>query len=207
MRNTFQKVIFVIILIFSKLLFSQIIVGDEYKKIPDSLFFKDKIYQYIIPNEKYEYWKVSRKDDTPNEELIYESRSSQNLKYLKKYSAESGFFWECLPDGCFSYIVAYKNKNPQYFTSEKEFRNFIGFIDNLPEALLIAKTYGFWFDKKEKIGGSYKMDNNYVYLYLAKFSSCLVSSESFTIKINRKTQEIEYKSNGIYYKTDKCYSS
>ncbi|MFT3919598.1 hypothetical protein [Cloacibacterium sp.] len=44
-------------------------------------------------------------------------------------------------------------------------RDFIGFIDNIPEALLIAKTYDFWFDKKEKNGGSYKMENNFVYLY------------------------------------------
>lgn len=44
-------------------------VRDNYKIIPDSLFFKDRIYQFIIPNKKNEYWKVSKKEYIPYEEI------------------------------------------------------------------------------------------------------------------------------------------
>ena len=185
--------------------YSQIPVPNDFEKIPDSLHFKDGLYQYLIPNQNYDYWRVIRKDSSTSE-LIYENIISGNLKYLQDHSPENGFFWECLPDGCFSYILAYKDQKAEYFTNENELRKFLAYIDNLQEALLLAKTYGFWFDTKEKIGGSYKMDKNNIYMYLAKFSSCLVSSESFIVKVNRKTQEFEYKSNGKYYESDKCYS-
>lgn len=206
MKIACPKLLFSIFFLISNFSSSQVSVSNEFIKISDTLHYKDRLFQYIIPNENYEYWKVVRKYDTLSEKIIYENRESKKLKYSQDFSTENGFFWECLPDGCFTYITAYKNKKPHHFTNEEELRKFIGYIDNLQEALLLVKTYDFWFDEKEKIGGSYKIDKNYINLYLAKFSSCLVSKESFSVKINRKTQEIEYKSNGIYYESDNCYS-
>jgi len=206
MRNINIKILNIFTLIFSKLLFSQIVIGDDFKKIPDNLYSKKNNYQFIIPKEKYQYWKVSQKKGEINEDLIYENKSSKNIHYLTKYSPEEGFFGECLPDWCFSYIVAYKNRKPQYITNEKDLIDFIGYVDNLSEALLISKTYDFWIDKRDKVGSSYKIDKDYIYLYLTRFKSCLVTKESFFIKINRKTQEIYYESNGIYYKSNDCFS-
>lgn len=116
-------------------------------------------------------------------------------------------FTRCRPGDCFSFIIAYRNAKAKYFSNEEELRNFIGFVDNLSEALLIIRTYGFWFDSSNIIGGAYKFDDNYIYLFASKFESCPIKKESFIIKINRKTQEIETKSNGVYYKSDNCYTS
>lgn len=184
----------IIILIFVSsfnLLFSQSIITDNYMKIPDTLYWKDRLYPFIIPNKKYNYWKVIRKDGS-SEELIYENKKCKNVNYTEDHSIEDGFFVECLPSGCFTYILACQNKQPEYITSEKELRDFIGYVDNLPEALLIAKTYDLWFDRKNPIGGSYKIEKDFIYLNLTKFSRCPVSNEAFFVKINRKTGHFEY---------------
>lgn len=184
---------------------SQVTVPDNFVKIPDSLHFRDSLYKFIIPNKKYIYWRVLRKDDSLNNELIYESK--KNKEYSKSYSPNNGFFWECMPDGCFTYILAYRNKRLEYVTNEKALRDFIGYVDNLSEALLIARTYDLWFDDQNPIGGSYQIDENYIYLYLSKFKSCPVSREAFFVKINRKTGNFEQESKGLYYKTNDCYTS
>ena len=199
------KILSIILIIFTKLLFSQSNVPSDYKKIPDSLYNKTKLYKFIVPKENYNYWKVVNKESQLPETLIYQTGSLKNLN--DAILQEDGFFYECEPSGCFSYIVAYKKEIPKYFKTETELQNFIGEIDNLPEALLLARTYDFWFDRKQIIGGAYKIDSKYVYLYLSKFSSCPVNKESFIIKINRKNKEIKYQSNGVYYKTNDCYSS
>ncbi|RKE89566.1 hypothetical protein [Epilithonimonas arachidiradicis] len=183
------------------------IIDEDFKKIPDSLYFRDNLYKYIRPNHNYSYWKVVRKDDSLTTELIYESTKSKNWNYLESFSPNNGFFEECHPDGCFTYIIAYQNKEVKYFTDGKELRNFIGFINNLPEALLIARTYNLWFDDKNSLGGSYKIEKDFIYLYLAKFESCPISREAFFVKINRKTGELEKESKGIYYKKNDCYTS
>ncbi|MBK1896133.1 hypothetical protein [Chryseobacterium paridis] len=202
-----MKIMLMFSILFSNLIFSQIIVPSDYIKIPDTLRSRNDLYKFIIPNQKYEYWKVMRKDDTLEEKLIYENKEVKNIKYVKTHSSEKGFFRECLPGWCFTYITAYQNKKPKYFTSERELKDFIGYVDNLPEALLLARTYNLLFDYKNPIGGSFKIDKDFIYLYLAKFENCPVSREAFYVKINRKTGVLEYESKGIYYKTSDCYLS
>ncbi|MDQ1805743.1 hypothetical protein RAH57_17260 [Chryseobacterium sp. CKR4-1] len=202
-----MKIILTISILFSNLIFSQVTVPSDYLKIPDTLRYKNDLYRFIIPSQKYKYWKVMRKDDTMEEKLMYENKVTKSLKCAKTNSPEKGFFIECLPGWCFTYITAYKNKMPKYFTSEKELKDFIGYVDNLPEALLIARTYNLLFDYKNPIGGSFKMDKDFFYLYLAKFENCPVNREAFYVKINRKTGVLEYESKGIYYKTNDCFVS
>ena len=202
-----KLIISLIFTLFFNLMFSQIDIPSDYLKIPDSLFFKDHLYQSIIPNKKYKYWKVVQKYSSM-EKLVYEKKKiTGNNRCKENHSIESGFFEECMPDGCFSYIVSCNNKTIEYFTTENELIKFIDYVDNLSEALLIAKTYGLWFDRKNPVGGSFKMDKDFIYLNLAKFKRCPVSSESFYVRIDRKTGELYYESKGIYHKTNDCYSS
>ena len=191
----------------SNFLFSQINIPNDFKKIPDSLEFRDNLYRQIVPYKNFNYWRVVRKYDSFTEEILYENQDSKNINYLNNLASEEGFFPECDPDWCFSYITGYQYKKPQYFKNENDLRQFIGFVDNLAEALLIARTFDFWFDGKEIVGGSFKIDKNYFYLYLAKFESCPVSKESFFVKINRTTGELTSMSNGTYYRNDNCYTS
>ncbi|MEJ5104833.1 hypothetical protein [Chryseobacterium sp. MYb328] len=202
-----MKIVLFLFFLASEFIYSQAVISDEYHKIPDSLHFKDDLYKSIIPDKKYENWKVMRKYDSLREELLYENKSWLDEKNIRTHSPDQGFFVECMPDWCFTYIRILDNKKFRYIDSEEELRSFIGYVDNIQEALLIAKTYGFWFDQKDPVGGSFKQDEDYFYLYLAKFENCPVSRESFFIKLNRKTRAFESQTKGVYYKTDKCFVS
>ncbi|WP_313307688.1 hypothetical protein [Epilithonimonas hominis] len=204
-RNRKKFLLIIIFLIYSTIS-GQIVVPKDFMKIPDSLFYKEQLYKNIIPNKQYNYWKVVRKTSS-EDQIVFESKKNYSSQPEINNNISDGFFVECLPDGCFSYLEVYCNNTPRYINTEVGLKEFMGYIDNLSEALLIAKTYGFWFDRKDELGGSYKIESDFIHLYLAKFKTCPVSSEAYYIKINRKTGELEQENKGIYYKKDDCYTS
>ncbi|WP_294328561.1 hypothetical protein [uncultured Chryseobacterium sp.] len=202
-----MKVIVLIFFLISELLCAQMVVPDGFGKIPDSLYFKNTLYRSIIPDKKYEFWEVIRKYDSLREDIIYKNKDWTNKSRIKVHSQDQGFFIECLLDWCFTYIMLLDDKKLRYINNEEDLRNFIGYVDNLQEALLIAGTYGFWFDKKDPVGGTFREDKDYFYLYLAKSESCPVSREAFFIKLNKKTRTFESQTKGGYYKTGDCFIS
>ncbi|WP_326983024.1 hypothetical protein VUJ46_00315 [Chryseobacterium sp. MYb264] len=200
-----MKLFFPMALLLSGFVFSQKTVPSDFKKIPEILDNTDLLYPFIVPDKKFDYWSVLRNDSDPDPDksIIYESQMPM-LMTINDPAPEKGFFQECVGNRCFSYIIACENSQSRYFSDEQQLRTFIGSIDNLPEALLIAKTYGFTFDSGDKTGGSYKMDNQNISLYLSKTKNCPQTKESFFIKINRKTGKLESKSNGVYFKSEDC---
>ncbi len=200
-----MKLFFPIALLLSGFVFGQQAIPSDFKKIPEILDNVDLLYPFIVPDKKYEYWSVLRNDSDPDPDksIIYESQMPVFMT-LNDQAPEKGFFQECIGNRCFSYILACENSQSKYFSSNQQLRDFIGSIDNLPEALLLAKTYDFSFDSTDKTGGSYKLDNQNITLYLSKVKNCPQTKESFLIKINRKTGKLESKSNGIYYKSSAC---
>ncbi|CAA7194502.1 hypothetical protein [Chryseobacterium potabilaquae] len=200
-----MKILFVIIVLISGSLYSQISssVSTDFKKIPDILDTTDYLYPFIVPDKKFEYWSVLSNETDPEKMAIYESQMPEYMT-LNDPAPEKGFFQRCLGTSCFSYILACENNHTTYFSSEKQLRDFIGFVDNLPEAILIAKTYGFTVDTTHTLSASYKIEDHFISLYVAKIKNCPTSKESFLIKINRKTGKLETKSKGIFFKSDEC---
>lgn len=198
-----MKIIIVLSLVISNMLYSQIKVPNDYKKIPDILDNVDYLYPFIVPGKEYAYWRVLSNIDDPDKAVIYESQMPDPMT-INETVPEKGFFQKCIGEGCFSYILACKKDRSVYFSSEQQLRDFIGFVDNLPEALLIARINGFWIDTKKRFTGSYKIEDKYISIYGLKSKDCPVAKESFLIKINRKTGKIEAKSNGVYYKSSEC---
>lgn len=203
-RNTFSmKAIIAFSLIFSNLFYSQITVPADYKKIPDIMDTVDYLYPFIVPDKDYAYWRVLSNDTDYEKAVIYESQAPDFMT-INEPVPEKGFFQKCMGNNCFSYILACKKERSVYFSDEVQLRDFIGSIDNLPEAILIAKTYGYSVDPKNRFTGAYKIDDRYISLYALQSKGCPAVKESFLIKINRKNGKLEAKSNGIYAKDDGC---
>ncbi|MCQ9636260.1 hypothetical protein MP477_14975 [Chryseobacterium sp. WG23] len=198
-----MKIIIAFSLILSNLFFAQITVPDDYKKIPDILDTADYLYPFIVPDKEYQYWRVLSNDTDYEKAVIYESQMPDFMT-INEPVPEKGFFQKCIGNNCFSYILACKNERSVYFSSEQQLRDFIGSIDNLPEAILLAKTYGYLIDTKNRFTGSYKIEDRYISLYALQSKGCPVINESFLLTINRKTGKIEAKSNGIYSKNEDC---
>ncbi|MCA6065815.1 hypothetical protein JI747_001410 [Chryseobacterium sp. RG1] len=184
-------------------LLSQNTVPSDFKKIPEILDNTELLYPFILPDRKYEYWSVFRNNQDPDKAVIYESQAPEFMT-INDPAPEKGFFQKCLGENCFSYLIACENSRSKYFSSEQQLRDFIGSVDNLPEAILIAQTYGFTFDSANLSGGAYKIEDHYITLYLSKSKDCPLTKESFLVKVNRKTGKIDSKSKGIYLKTDDC---
>ncbi|MEC3876852.1 hypothetical protein [Chryseobacterium salviniae] len=191
-----MKVLFPVVLLCSGLIFSQKTVPPDYRKIPEILDNPEFLYPFIIPDKKYEYWSVLRNNPDPDKAIIYESQAPDFMT-LNDPSPVKGFFQKCLGEDCFSYVLACENGRTLYFSDEQQLRNFIGFVDNLPEAVLISNTYGYIVDTGNILSSSYKIDEEHISLYLTKFTNS-TSKESFLIIINRKTGKLEVKNISTY---------
>ncbi len=178
-------------------------IPADFKRIPEILDTTELLYPFIIPDRKYNYWSVLRNNTDPDKAVIYESQMPSYMT-LNDPAPEKGFFQQCIGENCFSYLMACESGKTQYFSTERQLRDFIGSIDNLPEAILIANTHGFTVDMAETTGSSYKMDDQSVFLYLSKMKKCPSVKESFFITINRKTGYLKSKSNGVYFKGEDC---
>lgn len=198
-----MKIISIISFLLSGLLFSQNTVSQDFKKIPEILDNPELLYPFIVPDKKYQYWSVLRNNPDPDLAVIYESQMPQYMT-LNDLAPQKGFFQKCLGEDCFSYLMACENGRSVYFSTEQQLRDFIGSVDNLPEAVLIANTYGFSVDTANRPGSSYKIDDRYISLYLSKTKNCPLTKESFLIRINRKTGKPDSKSNGVYFKSEDC---
>ncbi|MCF2219509.1 hypothetical protein H9Q08_09345 [Chryseobacterium sp. PS-8] len=192
-----MKVLFPVLLLCSGWIFSQKTVPADFKKIPEILDNTELLYPFIVPDKKYEYWSVLRNNPDPDKAIIYESQMP-DLITLNDPAPEKGFFQKCLGENCYSYVLACEKSRSKYFSNEQQLREFIGFVDNLPEAILIANTFGYSVDSSNQLGSSYKTENQYISLYLSKSKNNSETKESFFIKINRKTGKLEVKSNGFY---------
>lgn len=198
-----MKIIIALSLIISSLLSAQIKVPDDYKKIPDILDTTEYLYPFVIPNKEYEYWRVLTNDNDPDKAIIYESQAPLFMT-INEPAPEKGFFQKYIGNSCFTYILACKKERSVYFSNEQQLRDFIGTVDNLPEAILLARTYGYSIDTKNRFTGSYKIEDHSISLYVLQSKGCPVTKESFLIKINRKTGKLDAKSNGVYSKSEDC---
>ena len=196
-----MKILFLTLLLLSGLVFSQETIPSDFKKIPEILDNPELLYPFIVPEKKYEYWSVLQNNPDPDIAIVYESQMPE-LMTINDPAPEKGFFQKCLGEGCFLYLIACENSQSKYFSTEKQLRDFIGFVDNLPEAILIANTFGYTVDSENKQGSSYKIEDKYISLYLSKFKINSEIKESFFIKINRKTGKLEAKNNGTYFKSE-----
>ncbi|MBO9693556.1 hypothetical protein [Chryseobacterium sp.] len=200
-----MKVVFLTLLLSCDLIFGQKAVPADFKKIPEILDNIELLYPFIVPDKAYAYWRVLSNDSDYEKAVIYESQAPDFMT-INEPVPERGFFQKCMGNNCFSYILACKNERSVYFSSEQQLRDFIGTVDNLPEAILLAKTYGYSVDTGNRFTGSYKIEDHHILMYLMQSKGCPAVKESFWIKINRKTGKLEAKSNGVYAKDENCSS-
>lgn len=202
-EKIFMRIILIIACLLPGLFLSQLTVPSDFKKIPEILDNTELLYPFMVPDKKYEYWSVFHNNPDPDKAIIYESQAPEYMT-INDPAPEKGFFQKCLGENCFTFLIACENSQSKYFSTEQQLRNFIGSIDNLPEAILVAQTYGFVFDSSDISGGAYKIEDHYITMYLSKSKNCPPTKESFLVKINRKTGKIDSKSKGIYFKSSDC---
>ncbi len=174
---------------------------NKFAPIPPAYHIqRASLYNKIIPDSNYDYWEVRflGKIET------YKGDRSKYSSVAKQYKCNSGFFAECAPGVCYTSIVALKNGKAKFVCNEKDLQSFIGRIDNLEEALLIAKTHNLWFDEKDKRGGAYIKTKDGYLLYLLDYSSTPVTYNSVETIIN-KNGYLKVINKQVYYEDENEY--
>jgi hypothetical protein len=164
----------------------------------------------INPNKAYQYWQYATLRswviDTIQYTILKEggntslrNRISQKINPIKVV----GIFQGGHPSYRCNYAIYIENEKVNYIKTEDEFRTFLGTIDNLEEALLLARTYGYSLDNDIK-ASEYREINDGYELHLMKFNEFQATKEAIEIKI-KKDGSIKTKSLGIYCEGQKCY--
>ncbi|MEA5403384.1 hypothetical protein VB776_10685 [Arcicella sp. DC2W] len=174
-----------------------------YTKLNKSYTVRENLIKNIKPNIPILYWKYVW---TISNKAMYEFGDSNLLKKYKVAEPNYGFFPECFPGMCYSYIMYIDKNGINYVTNEQSLRKFIGRIDNVSEAILIGRTEGLGVDSKNAKGGSYKKTKTGFKLNMAKSKKCPIEYESilFEIDFNGK---YKMKSNGVYKTLPGCIIS
>ena len=186
---------------------------DRYERIFDITNFspipprfsnqREILYSQINPDSSYDYWEVNEAGRL----TTYKGDSSKYASLAKKYHCgREGFFVECMPMVCYSYIVAFKNGKPKLICTEKDLATFIGRIDNLEEAILIAKVNNYWYDEENKKGGAYIERKDDYLLYLLDWSSNPVTYKSVRAILN-KSGRLEIIDKKVYFENKGLYIS
>ncbi|RLJ76976.1 hypothetical protein BCL90_2034 [Pedobacter alluvionis] len=118
---------------------------------------------------------------------------------IKFDQPNSGFLFK-MWEGYF-YIAYIENDSVKLVTNKTQLIRFIGKIDNLEEALLLAELDNLEVDYTRDIGGSYKKTKKGFEFYLTKFYKCPVKTEPYRVSIDI-AGDIKAKSLGFYYNID-----
>lgn len=178
---------------------------EKYIQVPQEYMQTSYCYQFIVPDKNYKDFTVIKRENDYNN-IIYETKKKIVEIENFKENIENGFFSECEPLGCFTYIIADFLGKKTVINTPKGLKKFIGRVDNLAEAILIARTYGFKIDVEDKRGGAYLIKKKYIKLFLAQYNNCPFSSTSYFIEINRESGEVKFSNQGLYYESKDCFS-
>lgn len=182
----------------------------NFRALPKTYAYGNRAYliDKITPSTDYAYWECVYKDglieNNRGSVIVYNGDTLRYSSIAKRINSDDGFFVECHPGICFSYIVGVRSNNiVDIIDSNDKLVNFIGHIDNIEEVILMAKLNGYWFDPDTIIGGAYLERENDYLLYLLDFMSTPVTYKSvraiLTKKGNfRKIDKIIYKQTDEY---------
>lgn len=156
--------------------------------------FKIMLPIKIIPDKKYKYWQYKLSSKTIHEagDTIYRKLVKRKFETYRGYGVPS--LGGGHPYGAEVYIITADNQKVTFIQSDSEFRKFLGTIDNLEEALLLARTYNCIPNGKHNGNEYRKVEDNFE-LHLTRFDK-IDRLEFVSVKIT-KDSHIEIESLGF----------
>jgi hypothetical protein len=175
-----------------------------YKLLPSVCRHQDSLIQFIIPDRPYSYWEYVDADPSPGYGSINFSQGVKPAGVTFTKPAD-GFFTGCLPAWCSHFIAYVYQDKVGYVTSEKQLTQFLGHIDNLQEAVLLAELSGVGFvdTNLRPKGASYKPTKDGYDLILMNYQLCPQTWKAVRVIINQ--DKVLKKTNlGIYHTEPGC---
>lgn len=174
---------------------------SDYHRFPDSFRDRDTLVDAIHPNKNYIYWEYKSGGDDFGQHRYTRGKKPKGLIFK---DPGDGIFHGCLPGRCYSYICYVDNGEVKYVTTAKQFKDFVGAIDNIEEAVLLAEVTWHVSIDEESRGGSYFQKDTVYNLQLMKFVPCPFTRESIYFRIEKNSGIVQKKSLGIYSDKGGC---
>ena len=178
--------------------------GDKLTSMAKGAIDDEELLKHIVPyDENVQYWEINYLDGQTKVLASFGNLGDEEPNKLKFYhNSFSGFFTGCQPLLCSYRIVFLKDGSWNFVESIEELKTFIGKVENVQEAFLLARMQGFRIDEKSDGNGYLKTEKGYK-LKVMKYKSCPESKESFNVFIN-SDEIVSVSSNGFYYSSGDC---
>jgi len=188
--------------LFIALLSFNICCTGGYSRIPEK-FYPEEIIKAVKPDKNYIYWAFCRWP-ADKDTIIYSRGKRPNG--LKLDPPLLGTLYQgCMPAWCFNYVITVKDGRTTFITTKENFCKFLGTIENLEEAVLLATaTQDLGIDENNRKGGAYMTTANGYNLHLMHYTSCPESRESVLIKIDKDKGVLQKTKLDAYYKGKDC---
>jgi len=173
-----------------------------YSRIQEK-FRPENIIKAVKPDKKYTYWAFcswpALKDT-----IIY-SRGKRPKGVKLDPHALGTLYQGCMPAWCFNYVITVKDGKTIFITTKEDFGKFLGAIDNLEEAVLLATaTQNLGIDDDNRQGGAYMITDSGYNLHLMHYTMCPESRESILIKIDKNKGIVQKTKLSTYFKGKNC---
>jgi len=183
-----------------------------YKLLPSVCRYPDSLIQFIIPDRPYSYWEYVDADHpspghgstSPGYGSIEFSQGVKPAGIIFTRPA-NGFFRGCLPAWCSHFIAYVYEGKVGYITSEEQLIGFLGHVDNLQEAILLAELseVAYVDTSLRPKGASYKLTKDGYDLILMNYQLCPQIWKAVRVIIG-KDKVVEKTNLGIYHTEHGC---
>jgi hypothetical protein len=177
---------------------------DGFGKLPIHLHDVKQLVSNITPNKKYSYWSYTKVLGGYKTIIRFEGDSTLR-KRLHIEKSGNGFFPSTSISQTYSYVEFIDNDTMRFADNETDFIKFIGRVDNIEEATLIAKLNDLHPDYEDNRGSCYRETTENYQIYLMSFEKCPESRQSVLATIS-KSGKFDARFLEVYQKSEDCYS-
>jgi hypothetical protein len=143
-----------VMFIVSLTLYFIVVDNNGYKPYPKGCNSKEELVKYLKPDQQYVYWGYYESrfglNASKQKDVLYSHGSIPGVQKIKDPGGT--LFIGCLPAVCYKYIAYADSGEIKYITSNKALIRFVGQIDNLQEAILVAYAKGYYIDDSYGMG-------------------------------------------------------
>jgi hypothetical protein len=159
---------------------------NNYKQLPKIYGRRDSLVRFVTPGKNYTYWEFDdgEMDTTKNGTVLFSSGVKPAGVNFK--DPQGNMFRGCLPSFCYKYIAYVYNGKVGYITSDAGFIDFMGEINSLPKAVILASLKDNVYADDDKRGGSYLETKNGYELILTRYIFCPMTKVAVHYTIDSK---------------------
>jgi hypothetical protein len=181
--------------------------SDGFKRIPKRYANHNNLVQAVHPDKTYSYWALCVWNPTKDSIIFERGVKPHDLKLGNTDIRPPGaaLFNDCSPGICLKYITYIYDGKIGYVQNAAQLKQFLGPIDNLEEALLLAEVAEkVRVDSQNIQGGAYLIDAHGYHLKLMKHNLCPETKETIQLRIQKDSGIVNKTNLGVYDKGGGC---